>query len=190
MKSLRVLSCAAVAVAAAFLSTLASAATVVGGSDLLSAASANQLESWLGQGPLTLTNVFDKAPGSTSHDFHVAADGKGATFSIIEFLTDPNGTPFDKPVILGGFNPQSWNNAGNYVLTPREVDRTAFVFNLTQGLKLDQRKDASTTDLGQYQTFGHVSYGPTFGGGHDLSAGPGEISLNTGYSYLFSYGRR
>lgn len=184
MKSLRVLSCAAVAVAAAFLPTLASAATVVGGSDLLSAASANQLESWLGQGPLTLTNVFDKALGSTSHDFHVAADGKGATFSIIEFLTDPHGNPFDKPVIVGGFNPQSWNNVGNYVYTPLEVDRTAFVFNLTQSLKFDQRKDS----LGQYQTYGQESYGPTFGGGHDLSAGPGDPTLNTGYSYLFSYG--
>ena len=166
MKSLCIASsCAAAAVAAAFLPAIASAATVVGGSDLLSAASANQLESWLGQGPLTLTNVFDKASGSTSDDFHAAADGKGATFSIVEFLTDSTGKPFDKPVIVGGYNPQSWNSsAAGFNFTPLDVDRTAFVFSLTQSLKLDQRQDASTTNYGQFQTLGYPNYGPTFGG--------------------------
>lgn len=190
MKSLCIASsCAAAAVAAAFLPAIASAATVVGGSDLLSAASANQLESWLGQGPLTLTNVFDKASGSTSDDFHAAADGKGATFSIVEFLTDSTGKPFDKPVIVGGYNPQSWNSsAAGFNFTPLDVDRTAFVFSLTQSLKFDQRQDASTTNYGQFQTLGYPNYGPTFGGGHDLSAGPADPSLNTGYSLLYSYG--
>ncbi len=186
MKSLRIVSsCAAAAVAAAFLPAIASAATVVGGSDLLSAASANQLESWLGQGPLTLTNVFDKAPGSTSVDFHAAADGKGATFSIIEFLSDPTGKPFDKSVIVGGYNPQSWFRFYSYNIPPLDVDRTAFVFNLTQNLKFDQRKDASTSDRGKYQTLNHPSFGPTFGGGQDLAVAG---SLNSGYGIFFSYG--
>lgn len=188
MKSLRIASsCAAAAVGAAFLPAIASAATVVGGSDLLSAASANQLESWLGQGPLTLTNVFDKAPGSTTIDFHAAADGKGATFSIIEFPNDPTGMPFDKPIVVGGYNPQSWNSSGAFNVTPLDVDRTAFVFNLTQSLKFDQRRDAATENYGLYQTYNFANNGPAFGGGRDLIGGSNSV-FGVDYSYFYSYG--
>ena len=110
LKSLRIASsCATAAAALALLPTTGSAATIVGGSDLLTAADAAQLEIWLGQGPLTLTNIFDKAASDDSFAFHAAADGKGATFSVIEVVGMWGGDVFDKPVLIGGYNPQSWN---------------------------------------------------------------------------------
>jgi WD40 repeat protein len=145
------------------------------------AADATQLETWLGQGPLTLTNIFDKAPRLTGVDFHAAADGKGATFSVIEVVGMYGGDLFDKPVLVGGYNPQSWNSFGDWGFTPLDADRTAFVFNLTQGLKFDQRQDAATTNRGVYQTLNSVGYGPTIGGGHDLTVGAVDGTLNSGF---------
>ncbi len=162
----------------------ARAATIVGGSDLLDATSATQLETWLGQGGITLTNVFDKVAGNTSADFHATADGKGATFSLIE-VTGYDGIAFDAPVVIGGYNPQSWSSDGSgWNFTIDEVDRTSFLFNLSQSLLFRQRLDG---DIGRgvYQAYNDLGYGPTFGGGHDLYVNNG---LDTGYSYLYSYG--
>ena len=178
-------SCATAVIALSFLSAPAAAATIVGGSDLLSAADANQLEAWLGQGSVTLTNTYDKALRDTSEDFHAAADGKGATFTIIQVVGIYNGDYFDTPVVIGGYNPQSWRSDGGYNASPLDAYRTAFVFNLTLGLKFDQRKDAGTTNRGVYQTFNDASYGPTFGHGFDIGIGS---DLNTGYTNLYSYG--
>lgn len=167
----------------------AQAATIVGGSDLLNAGSAAQLESWVGQGPLTLINIFDKVAGDTSLDFHAAADGRGATFSIIEvtgYTFFSNGTasytPLDTPVIVGGFNPRSWSSVGAYNFSPTDEERTAFVFNLNQGLKFAQRPGWG--GAGYTQTYKGASYGPTFGQGFDLYV---DSSLNVGSSELVSY---
>jgi hypothetical protein len=178
-------SCASAALALALIPAAAGAATIVGGSDLLSTADATQLETWLGKGSLTLTNVFDKAPGDDSKAFHVGADGKGATFSVIEVVGMHGDDPFDKPILIGGYNPQSWSKDSGRNLTPLDVDRTAFVFNLTQGLKFDQRTDADTTDRGKCQTENARRTGPTFGCGQDLYV---DFSLGSGFGRLYSYG--
>ena len=178
-------SCATAAIALAFLPAPAAAATIVGGSDLLSAADADQFEAWLGQGPATLTNIFDKADGNTSLDFHAAANGMGATFSVIEVTGLWDGA-LDKPVLIWGYNPLSWSSDGGWNFSPLDVDRTAFVFNLTQGLKFDQRKDADRTNRGVHQTYNFGDYGPPFGAGFDLVLDAFE--LNSGRSALYSYG--
>jgi hypothetical protein len=170
----------------ALAATDARAATVVGGSDLLDAASAAQLETWLGQGPIQLTNVFDKVAGNTSEDFHAAADGKGATFSLIE-VTGYGGTAFDTPVLVGGYNPQSWSSNGAWNFTPDDADRTAFIFNLSQSLLFRQRLSGSPSDygdVGYIQTYNHVGNGPAFGGGYDVFV---SFELAQGYGGLYSY---
>ena len=77
------------------------------------------------------------------------------------------------------------NSDGGWNFTPLDADRTAFLFNLTQGLKFDQRKDAGTTDRGAYQTANEASFGPTFGGGYDLYV---NHELVYGISSMYSYG--
>lgn len=179
MKLLRPL----VAVAACL--TLASAAQatpiIIGGSALLTPGSASQLETWLGEGPLTLTNIFTKTTGSTAADFHAAADGQGRTFSIMEVtgLLDMGSVPVPGTFIIGGYNPQSWSSIGDYNYSPPSPT-DAFLFNLTSGSLLPQRTDGS---YGVYQTYNWGPYGPTFGGGHDLFSG----DLYTGYAFAYSY---
>src|SRR5262249_23673988 len=107
------------------------ATTVVGGSSLLGASDLTQLQTWLGEGPLTLTNLFSRTPGDgkTSSSFHAAVDGKGPTFSVVE-VQDTQGNVRQ---VVGGYDPQSWDSSGAYHLTPNAVNQTGFLFNLTTG---------------------------------------------------------
>ncbi len=169
-----------VAATAMMIVAQAEAGTIVGGSTLLGAGDVTQLETWLGEGPLTLTNIFTKTVGGgqTSTDFHAAADGQGRTFSVIEVLA----TQGNDAQIIGGYNPQSWSTAG-WNLTPNDVDRTAFIFNLTSLVQMNQR--LSATPYGDYQTYNGVTFGPTFGNGHDIVV---RSSLSSGYANRAAYG--
>jgi hypothetical protein len=177
MRSARV-----IAPSAAFLALLAapsSAQTIVGGSSWLSPADAAQLATWLGQGPVIFTKIFQHVSndGKTARDFHAAANGRGPTISVLS--TKPDNDLLNWHVI-GGYNPQSWNASDEFTLTPDLADRTAFIFDLTTGLRLDQ----NDTENGQYQTFNYPDYGPFFGG-IDLYV---DFSLNGGYIDQSSYG--
>jgi len=178
---------AALSIAVAMLASAAvQAATVVGGSTLLTAGYANQLETWLGEGPITLTNIFTKQAGDDAFDFHAAADGRGRTF-VVMYGTEGN---TGNSAIYGGYNPQSWNSTNTYNITNNIADRTGFLFNLTNDQLFRQRTTAFTggpwsgVDGGMYQTYNAAGYGPTFGGAWDQYVAG---SLNVGYSYLWSY---
>jgi hypothetical protein len=175
-----------------WLSQSSNAAVIVGGSSLLSASNANQLEAWLGEGPITLTNIFTKTPGSgkTSVDFHNAVNGQGRTFSVVEVLPGTYGgygysggtVTFTQSQIVGGYNPQSWWSYGSWNYSMNDADRTAFLFNLNAMVRHSQHLGDMT---GIYQTLNDGSLGPTFGGGYDLGV---YSDLSTGFTYNYSYG--
>jgi hypothetical protein len=149
----------------------ANAGTIIGGSTLLTTGYVTQLENWLGEGPLALTNIFTKGiTGSNSTDWHNAVNNQGRTFSVFEIVDNNQAT-----LVIGGYNPQSWNSSGGYNFTPNDADRTAFIFNLTTGVVQRQCLSAGPincgydfADYGRYQTYNYTAYGPTFGGGHDI----------------------
>lgn len=163
------------------------AVTINGGIGLLTPAGGQQLETWLGEGALALTSIFSHqiGDGKTSHEFHAAADGQGRTFSILEVVSVlVNDTWQPANEVIGGYNPQSWKSSGGYNLTPNDADRTAAIFNLTDMVRRPQ--DPVLIDAaGQYQTYNHPEYGPTFGGGHDIFV---VGSLAWGHVNPFSYG--
>ena len=156
---------------------------------MLDGASLSQLEGYLGEGQLDITNIFTKQAGSTATDFHAAADGQGRTFSVLhvsgtEQFQDGSTTQFSK--VIGGYNPQSWNSTNSYNFVSDPAQRTAFLFNLTDStfFKENTALDPTNGDTGTKQTYNSGLYGPTFGGGHDLHA---NFLLNNGYSYAYSY---
>ncbi len=153
------------------------------GTSLLSPGYKTQLETWLGEGRLSLTNIYTKASGDTSLDFHKASDGKGRTFSIME-ATNASGQTW----LVGGYNPQSWSSSDGMHVTMDDSQRTAFLFNLTAGFMLPQLKQYFSGDsIGSGQTFNDRDYGPTFGSGHDLYV-PQDLT-HGGYSSLYTYNR-
>ncbi|OEZ46094.1 PEP_CTERM-anchored TLD domain-containing protein [Janthinobacterium sp. PLB04] len=151
------------------------------GTSLLSPGYQAQLETWLGEGRLALTNIYTKAAGDTSLDFHKASDGKGRTFSVME-ATNSAGQTW----LIGGYNPQSWSSTDGMHVTMDDSQRTGFLFNLTSGFMRPQLKQYFNGDeIGKDQTYNHADYGPTFGYGHDLYV-PRDLTHNGG-SFLYTY---
>jgi hypothetical protein len=168
----------------AFLLSFASGATIEGGSSLLSGDDAQQLENWLGGGPITLTKIFTSVPGDslTANDFHQVCDGLGATIVAIE-LPPQNGYARK---IIGGYNPLPWESIEDYHYSNDDAERTAFLFNLTTGSLLTQKPNAMDGGgVGLYQTYNEFNTGPTFGAGFDLTV---DFGLHAGYTYGWSYG--
>jgi TLD len=170
--------------------TSAQASTIVGGSNLLNAASTQQLTDWLGAGDLQLTNLFDKTAGQTSLNFHTAVDGRGATFSLIE-VTGYGGTALRTPIVIGGYNPQSWDGSvGNFTNTQPGAKQTAFIFNLTESAVFHQIGSiVETTNI--------YGLGPSFGDGDiwvysDLNGGASGFTTYGpvgGFNPYFDFGR-
>jgi len=169
---------AATSIVLALLAVPASAVPVYGGSDLLDAGDASRLESWLGQGSISLSNIFTKQEGDFARDFHAAVDGRGDTITLIEVTGNSYGA-FDAPIVIGGYNPLSWGLSGYHYSS--YGSRDAFIFNLDSDRRAGQFQGGSR---GRYQTLNHIHYGPTFGAGHDIFVG---TSLDHGYAYSYSY---
>ncbi len=164
----------------AVMSAPAMAVPVYGGSDLLGAGDAALLQQWRGIGSMTLNNIFDKDAGDTSVDFHAAVDNQGETFTLIEVLGNAYGA-FDEAIVIGGYNPLSWDASLGSYRYGWNAPRDAFLFNLNDDVIFRQ----GAGGRGAYQTYNRQSYGPTFGGGHDIWI---HGSLNAGYANGYSYG--
>ena len=178
----------------AILACKLSAASIVNGGSL-STANADQLATWLGEGYLQLTAIYTAISGDTGSNFHTAVDGKGRTFTVITARASGSSGAFS---LLGGYDPLSWDilGNGNYHLDVTDVGRTAFIFNLSTNFLQRQNLTSQTTsgnDYGMDQTYNFANYGPSFGGGHDLTTGAAGAAMlgNTPsgqYMYNSSYG--
>jgi TLD len=139
------------------------------------------LTTWIGEGRFRLERIYTKADGDTSADFHAAVDGKGRTISLMN-ATGADGRTW----LIGGYNPQSWDSLGGFHMTPKNEQRTAFLFNLTTDRIYRQTPVTHILDtVGSYQTYNDSNFGPTFGLGHDLYV-PADLT-HGGASILYSY---
>jgi hypothetical protein len=174
---------AAGSAALAFLmsSGAARAGDIIGGSALLDDSRHAQLERWLGGGEFNLANVYTLKQGDTSADFHQGADGKGATFTVLD-VTTSSGQSF----LVGGYDPQSWSSTDRWHMTERDWQRTAFLFNFTTPAVYRQILAGTLLpSQGQAQTYNDLLFGPVFGNGPDLLV---NDKMDTALSWQLAYG--
>lgn len=148
---------------------------------LLTPGAESQLETWLGQGDLNFSILFEKTTGDDSADFHAAADGNGPTFTLLQAVFQ------GQTYVIGGYNPQSWSSIEDANYTYTDPERTAFIYNLTTSVRQTQRL---TTDpwgsyFGQEQTGNFSNQGPSFGVGYDIYV---NETLDDGFARQYTYG--
>jgi len=110
--------------------------------------------------------------GDTAKQFHTACDAKGPTVVIIETTTGN---------VFGGYTDLAWSSANSYASSSN-----TFLFRLRPSM---QHYDGKTGKEGN-AIYRGSSYGPTFGGGHDIYIVSSALSstssyTNGGHSYNF-----
>ena len=109
--------------------------------------------------------------GFAASTFHSKCDYTSNTLTIVESGSN----------IFGGFTSATWDGSGDY-----KSDSKAFLFSLKNSLNrplLMKQKSSSYT----YSIYASPSYGPTFGGGHDLHISSNSNLNTVSYSNLDSY---
>ncbi len=144
--------------------TATSGCSLLPGSSIATAANATTLAGYLGSSNFQGQKIYQATVnGWNPTNFHSLVDNQAGTVTVIR--NSVNGKVF------GGYNPQSWSSSNNY-----KAGAGAFLFSFSDGYKLSQ------INYADYMLIDNASYGPSFGGGHDLglTANP----LNTaGVSY-------
>ncbi len=138
-------------------------------SSILTDAQSTQLFSLIGFS----SSLFSSKPiyqaskdGFSASNFHSKCDNAPNTLVIIRTVNNN---------IFGAYVEVSWSGGGSY-----KSDSNAFLFSLINPSKNPIKMPISST---QYAIYAHPSYGPTFGGGHDLYT-PDQPNSNQGYLNL------
>ncbi|RGB30658.1 hypothetical protein C1646_793420 [Rhizophagus diaphanus] len=110
--------------------------------------------------------------GNTAAAFHTKCDNKGSTIVILKIRNSEQ--------ILGGYNPLQWDSSNAFKST-----QDSFLFSFTN------KNDHNSAKVGHINTdygnaiYWYETYGPAFGGGHDLFQDSDSIWKN--YSGFYSY---
>ncbi|TNV80083.1 hypothetical protein FGO68_gene9038 [Halteria grandinella] len=106
--------------------------------------------------------------GNTASAFHQKCDNRNNTLTIVKTTEGK---------IMGGFTSLTWNSSG------WKPDANAWIFNIEAPSIFKVKQDGSSS------IYAHSSYGPTFGGGHDLVINKSSSTCYVnGSSYQYSAG--
>jgi hypothetical protein len=109
-----------------------------------------------------LYKATDPDVGFTAAKFHSLCDGKGPTLSLIKTVAGH---------IFGGFTTISWDSSSGY-----KNDTQSFLFSVDKQTKYPIVKNY------QYAIYCGASYGPIFGGGHDIVVYDNSNSNKSSYT--------
>jgi hypothetical protein len=112
--------------------------------------------------------------GFGSNDFHSRCDGHSNTLTILKAK--------ESEFIFGGFTTVAWESSAR---GEWKSDRNSFLFSLTNK---DNQPLKMKVDLNKHQhaIFCHSEYGPTFGGGHDITIANNSNTTRGSWSNLGS----
>jgi len=139
-------------------------------SNLLNISQQKQIIKWMGKRNSMKLIYRASQDGFGASNFHLKCDNKGPTLSVIKSQND---------YIFGGFTSISWNSNGSYL-----IDSSAWIFSLVNQQKVPYQYIISN---GSNSIYCNSSYGPTFGGGHDIYISDQSNSNNNSYSNPSSY---
>jgi len=108
--------------------------------------------------------------GFAASTFHSLCDNKGSTLTVVKTTTG---------YIAGGYASVSWASIGNYI-----VDSNTFLYTLINPSNMPMKLAVT---IPMYALFNYASYGPTFGGGHDLRISDASNTNTMSYSNFHSY---
>ncbi len=142
------------------------------GSKIVTPVYAAMINGWVGNPFKTWKLCYRRSDdGAASSTFHSKCNNKGDTVTV---------ATLDNGQIIGGYAGCSWYSNANY----RYQCGGSFVFNLIKGHKFNKRtyeNGDSNSFSYSYWTYDNNSYGPTWGGGHDLYI---ASDMTTGYCNL------
>lgn len=111
--------------------------------------------------------------GFSSSTFHSCCNNKGPTMTIIRSNNN---------FLFGGYTSVAWTSCNNY-----QKDSTAFLFTLTNPHNIPPTKYLIKGGNEGNAIYDHTSYGPTFGGGHDIYLVNNSNSSNSSTNFPNSY---
>ena len=133
------------------------------GGSLLTTSQMSQLNNWYGKANQGWKLCYSKSKhGASATTFHNQCNGKGASITVIKA---------NNGYVFGGFNAKSWYN-GSY-----DNHNTSWLYSLTRNTKHKNYR------YPEYGTYNGSSYGPTWGGGHDLHVPSAMVSGSTGLGH-------
>ena len=107
--------------------------------------------------------------GFTANNFHQVCDNKGPTLVIVKS---------NHGKVFGGFTDVAWDSTETYKNT-----KNAFLFSVDRKKKYDIKPGSENS-----ATYSYTSYGPTFGGGHDIYICDNSNTAGNSYAYFpYSY---
>ncbi|MBI4705887.1 MAG: TLD domain-containing protein, partial [Deltaproteobacteria bacterium] len=137
------------------------------GSVLISASEGDQINAWIGSPSQAWTLCYRRSThGASAATFHNNCNNKGVSVSVAQLNSGRK---------IGGYASAAWTTANNY-----KGDTSSFLFSLTYGYKHACGGSGSGCSCGAcpYYMYDYVTYGPTFGGGHDWNV---ANDMTTGY---------
>jgi hypothetical protein len=149
------------------------------GSVLVTPQQGAQINQWIGNANQSWSLCYHMGPGgnadgTSTQTFHNQCNNRGPTVTVVS----ANGAK----QFFGGYNSQSWNANCQWY-----GDSNSFLFSLTNNFK------HSVVSFANYELT-CPQYGPTWGGGHDLTLGAGSNVIgnnaycNPGYTYACRVG--